>query len=218
MTAPGMTAVSVDAVVLRGTSDGTQVLLHRRTADPFRGDWALPGVLLRSGERITDAAVRAAGKALAQPGDVSGAGQLIVFDEPNRDPRGPTLSIATWVTVNPTFEPADLTAAYWTDWDQLPALAFDHDRILADVRPILAGKLWTDLTFTSALTGPVFGSRTALKITESLTGVEVDRGNLNREIKRVAERAEESVRSSWTGRPSTVWRWPGVRSNPRENS
>ncbi|KMV15901.1 hypothetical protein ACT17_22595 [Mycolicibacterium conceptionense] len=208
MTAPGMTAVSVDAVVLRGTSDGTQVLLHRRTTDPFRGDWALPGVLLRSGERITDAAVRAAGKAFAQPGDVSGAGQLIVFDEPNRDPRGPTLSIATWVTVNPTFEPADQATAHWADWDQLPALAFDHGRILTDVRPILAGKLWTDLAFTRALTGPVFGSRTALKITESLTGAEVDRGNLNREIKRVAERAEESVRSSWTGRPSTVWRWP----------
>lgn len=214
MTEPGMTVVSVDAVVLRAGGAGVEVLIHRRSTDPFRGKWALPGVLLGCGERITEAAVRAAGKAAVESGDVTGSGQLVVFDEPNRDPRGPTLSIAAWVTVQTEFEPVDPDSAMWANWGELPDLAFDHERILADVRPVLARKLWTDLTFTAALTGSTFGVRTALAITESLTGAKVDRGNLNREIRRVAERVPERVSSPSGGRPGAVWRWPNALPVP----
>lgn len=205
---PPLSAVSVDAVTLRADADGTRVLVHRRAAEPFRGEWALPGVLLGCGERITAAAVRAVGKAGVVPGDVTGAGQLTVFDEPNRDPRGPTLSITAWVTVASSFTLTDADTTRWVDWDRLPELAFDHGRILADVRPLLAGRLWSDVAFSAALTGPVFGVRTALAVTESLTGAEVDRGNLNRTLRRVASRADEPVRDSARGRPGTLWRWP----------
>ncbi|WP_231857302.1 NUDIX domain-containing protein [Tsukamurella tyrosinosolvens] len=202
-----MSAVSVDAVVLRGDETGTRVLVHRRAADPFLGDWALPGVLLGSGERITAAATRAAGKAHVSPEQVSGAGQLVVFDEPNRDPRGPTLSVATWVATRRELALPKADDARWVDWDALPELAFDHERILADVRPLLASKLWSDRDFTKALTGPEFEVRTALAITESLAGRAVDRGNLNRDIERVAERAGEAPRRG-RGRPGVLWRWP----------
>ncbi|ALG86646.1 hypothetical protein ACH46_05920 [Gordonia phthalatica] len=197
--------MSVDAVVLRTGGGGTQVLVHRRAAEPFAGEWALPGVLLGAGERISDAAVRAAGKAGVAVDHVSGVGQLVVFDEPHRDPRGPTLSISAWITVA-GFEPADPDEVRWVSWDAVPPLAFDHERILADVRPVLADKLWRDLTFSRALTGPGFSVRTALEITQSLAGAAVDRGNLNRTLKRIAVRSEEPV-ADGVGRPGAYWRW-----------
>lgn len=205
-------AVSVDAVVLQVGADGTEVLIHRRAAEPFAGDWALPGVLLGVGERISDAAIRAAGKAGVAATAVSGVGQLVVFDEPHRDPRGPTLSISAWVAVR-GFAPADPENTRWASWEALPRLAFDHSRILADVRPVLADRLWRDLEFTSALTGPEFSVRSALEITRSLTGAEVDRGNLNRTLKRIAVRSDEAS-SSGVGRPGSLWRWPSQKETP----
>lgn len=199
-------AVSVDAVVLRVGADGAEVLIHRRAAEPFAGDWALPGVLLGAGERISDAAIRAAGKAGVSAAAVDGVGQLVVFDEPHRDPRGPTLSISAWVAVR-GFEPSDPETARWVSWEALQPLAFDHTRILADVRPVLADKLWRDLTFTAALTGSEFSVRTALDVTRSLTGSDVDRGNLNRTLKRIAVRSDRES-SSGVGRPGALWRWP----------
>ena len=207
---PIQSAVSVDAVALRRTDTGVEVLTHRRATEPYAGRQALPGVLLGAGERITEAAIRALGKpgvGLA-PADALAAGQLVVFDEPHRDPRGPTLSIAAWVVVDPGAQVSDPGAATWSSWESVPQLAFDHDRILDDVRPVLVAKLWTDLHFTAALTGPHFGVRTALAITESLSGVEVDRGNLNRTLKRVAVRAQEPLRTGAGGRPGAVWSWP----------
>ena len=77
------------------------------------------------------------------------------------------------------------------------------------MRPVLAGKLWSDPEFTAALTGPVFGVRAALAAAESLTGAPVDRGNLNRTLKRIAVRADEvAAPDSSGGRPGAMWRWP----------
>lgn len=203
-----MTAVSVDVVALRTGDEGVQVLIHRRAADPHRGRWALPGVLLASGERISAAAVRAAGKAGVPPTGVVAVGQLVVFDEPNRDPRGPTLSVATWAVVDPAFAPPE--GARWAGWESPPELAFDHSRILRDARPLLAEKLWSDTRFTRALTGTEFNVRTALAVTRSLTDSDVDRGNLNRTIGRVATRVGEAASGRSGGRPGSLWRWRDV--------
>ncbi|GEE03737.1 NUDIX hydrolase [Gordonia spumicola] len=206
-------AVSVDAVVLRVSEEGTAILVHRRGAEPFTGEWALPGVLLGAGERISDAAIRAAGKAGVTAAEVTGVGQLVVFDEPHRDPRGPTLSISAWVAVGEhRASEAGASAAgeeseRWVEWDALPPLAFDHARILADVRPVLAEKLWRDLTFTASLLGREFSVRTALAVTASLTGDDVDRGNLNRTLKRIAVRSDVPGPSG-VGRPGAMWTWP----------
>ena len=88
----------------------------------------------------------------------------------------------------------------------MPPLAFDHERILADVRPVLADRLWRDLEFTAALIGPEFSVRTALDLTRSLTGAAVDRGNLNRTLRRIAVRSAEQD-SGGVGRPGALWRW-----------
>jgi 8-oxo-dGTP diphosphatase len=193
--------VSVDVLVLRYERTTRRVLLglHERTLDPFAGRPALPGVLLLRGERIRDAA----GRALAKVRLVArGAGQLVTFDEPNRDPRGPTLSIATWAVV------AEPGGARWVPIDRPPELAFDHDRIVADCRPLLAGMLWRETTFTRLLTGEEFAASDAVALHQALTGTAPDRGNLNRTLASIPGlHRTDRYASAGRGRPGTVWAW-----------
>ena len=94
--------VSVDVLALHFDRTSRQVKLGVtiRQWAPFAGQPALPGVLLGDGERLKDAALRAlTGKLQLAPATVSGIGQVVTFDEPNRDPRGPTLSVAMWAGV-----------------------------------------------------------------------------------------------------------------------
>lgn len=178
-----------------------------RAQDPFQGQLALPGVLLGLGERLQDAAHRAlTGKLGVPPESVSGIGQLVTFDRPNRDPRGPTLSIAMWAGVT---QPAE--AAVWTPLDHLPKLAFDHQRIVRDCRVLLSEALWRNTALSRALTGGRFPTADALDITASLVGRSPDRGNLNRTLRAVPglHRTDERVAARSTGRPAAVWEWDG---------
>lgn len=193
--------VSVDVLVLHYERPARQLRLglHVRTVDPFAGWPALPGVLLNRGERIRDAAARAVAKVGVRP---AGSGQLVTFDEPNRDPRGPTLSVATWAV---TTEPGTAT---WSPLDELPELAFDHARIVADCRPLLAGMLWRDVAFTRLLTGEEFTAPDGLALHTALTGAAPDRGNLNRTLAGLPGLTRtDRLAAPGRGRPGTVWAW-----------
>lgn len=201
--------VSVDVLGLRLQDDAgaVELLVHERPLEPFAGSLALPGVLLGRGERITHAGIRALAKTGLGNRDVLGIGQLVTFDEPNRDPRGPTLSIALWAGIRADAAASD--GSRWVSLDAPPQLAFDHNRIVHDVRPLLARMLWEDLDFTRALTGPTFPVRAAVQITAALTGRDPNRGNLNRTLTSLdaLERVESAAAPGRTGRPGTVWAW-----------
>ncbi|MEU2200872.1 hypothetical protein [Isoptericola sp. NPDC019482] len=206
MTAPDIfSVVSVDVVALAYDRSARRVLVAApvRTRDPFRGETALPGVVVHSGERLVDAAHRALDKvgATSPPGAV---GQLRTFDEPARDPRGPSLSVAMWAAYAPSDAPPP--GGPWFPVDDAPHLAFDHDRILAASRAIVAGMLWRDLDLTRALTGPELTATDAVAITEQLTG-QVHRGNLNRDLARLPGLVEAGLAHGGRGRPAKVWRW-----------
>ncbi|WP_409491293.1 NUDIX domain-containing protein [Amycolatopsis sp. cmx-11-12] len=205
------TPVSVDVLVVRFAPGTRTVLLGvaPRAAEPFEGELALPGVLLGRGERLREAAGRAAVTKLGLPPDaLSATGQLTTFDEPNRDPRGPTLSIALWATTDPALD--DPGNVVWTPLDAVPPLAFDHDRIVADCRPLLAERLWRDVAFTAGLLGPTFTTAQALDATEALTGDRPYPANLGRIMERVPglrRTTEHAAALPKGGRPPSLWRW-----------
>ena len=207
-------SVSVDVIVLRfGNPEPGRLRLgvSPRRREPYTGRLALPGVLLHSGERLRDAARRAAGRKLGIPdAAIVHTGQLAVFDEPSRDPRGPTLSVAMWAVVgSDEYRPTDDVDVHWLPFDKAAALAFDHDRIVYHGRRILGGLLWRHDRFTRAITGPKFPATFAVEITAELLGARPDAGNLNRTLKMLPglERTDERMRIQATGRPSVVWRW-----------
>lgn len=198
-------AVSVDVVALRFWTGETTVTfgIAARAHEPFTGRVALPGVLLGRGERLADAARRAVHTKLGvPPAAVGPVGQLVTFDEPSRDPRGPTLAIVMWAVTEPHEGPAQ-----WASFDSPPALAFDHNSIVAAARTQLAGLLWKDLTLTRALLGAQFPATRAVDLTTSLVGVRPDPANLNRTLAGIPglAKTDERRRTKATGRPAAVW-------------
>ncbi|AHH16283.1 putative hydrolase, NUDIX family [Nocardia nova SH22a] len=226
-------AVSLDVVALRfGADDPTVTFgVAPRRWDPFAGALALPGVLLGRGERLAAAARRAVHDKLGIPHErIRAVGQLVTFDEPHRDPRGPTLSIAMWAVLG---EPGDASGPgsaggteseeaaeagesgskatdlglRWVSFDDVPALAFDHNMIVGAARTRLAEMLWKDLTFTRALLGDRFPATRAVALSTALTGTRPDPGNLNRTLAALPglTRTGERTRVKATGRPAAIW-------------
>src|SRR5579859_3643782 len=124
-------SVTVDIVLL--TREPTpRILLIRRKRDPFAGAWALPGGFIDMDETLEQSARR---ELREETGiDVGELVQLYTFGDPGRDPRGRTISVAYLGRVDAAaLAPVaadDAAEVGWFALDALPALAFDHDRII----------------------------------------------------------------------------------------
>jgi 8-oxo-dGTP diphosphatase len=122
--------LTVDIVIAR--SDGSVVLVRRRH-DPFKGEWAIPGGFVEYGETVEEAAKREAKEETGL--DVELTKIVGVYSDPNRDPRGHTISICFLAREVGGELRADSDAkdAKYFHPSSLPSrLAFDHARILMD--------------------------------------------------------------------------------------
>lgn len=130
-------ALAVDGAVLvrqpgSGGGQRRHVLLIERGREPFKGEWALPGGFVEYGEDPDEAVVRE----VAEETGLSGLPfrQFHVFGAPGRDPRGHTVSVVYMAELAGALPAVlgsdDAAVARWFPVDELPALAFDHDRVL----------------------------------------------------------------------------------------
>lgn len=111
------------------------VLLIERGWDPFKGQWALPGGHVDSGETSLAASVRELEEETGITVPATDLRQVGAYDAPARDPRGRYVTVAYTATLPSLLPPKagdDATAARWWPLDALPDLAFDHAEILAD--------------------------------------------------------------------------------------
>jgi 8-oxo-dGTP diphosphatase len=123
-------ALTVDIVIRR--NDGSVVLVRRRNS-PFKGEWALPGGFVEYGETVEAAARREAKEETGL--DVELVKIVGVYSDPNRDPRGHTVSICFLAREVGGELRADSDAKDAKSFHPSslpPRLAFDHLRILAD--------------------------------------------------------------------------------------
>ncbi|MCB9831377.1 MAG: NUDIX hydrolase [Planctomycetes bacterium] len=130
-------AVTVDALVLTWGEEGLEVLLIERGHDPFAGHWALPGGFVDQDEALDQAMRR---ELLEEAGlEVGPILQIGAYGDPGRDPRGHTIGVAFLAAMPRTTLTERISAG--DDARQvalfplknLPALAFDHGRMLADL-------------------------------------------------------------------------------------
>ena len=139
---PGLT---VDCVVfgLDLLEESLKVMLIERDVEPFRGEWAIPGGFVRSNETLMEAANRE----LAEETGIKDVflEQLFTFGDPGRDPRGWVVSVAYYALVSPEkhriVAATDARQAKWFRVDSLPAVPFDHAKILKTALNRLRGKL-----------------------------------------------------------------------------
>lgn len=210
--------VSVDVVPVWVKGGQVMLGLGIRQLEPFKGVLALPGVLMGH-ERSLEAALRALKSkvGIERPRLLREAG---VFDSPERDPRGPTLSLAKVAILDPAEAETARTAGnlscvplHEVASDPLEpredALPFDHDRIVQHARKHLARELWVDEEITRSLMGERFTTREAVAVHRDITGdVSLHPSNIRRRLIALEglEDSEEVV-SEGQGRPSTAWQW-----------
>jgi 8-oxo-dGTP diphosphatase len=109
------------------------VLLIERAHGPFEGRWALPGGFVDEHEPLERAALRELREETGLQLDE--VVQFRTYGDPGRDPRGHTITV---VFIAPVRERAavaaadDAARAGWFPVDELPPLAFDHDRIIPE--------------------------------------------------------------------------------------
>jgi len=136
-------AIAVDVVLLTIQAGILKLLLVKRQQPPHRGAWALPGGLVGPDESV-DAAVLRELQEETNIGNIY-LEQLYTFGEPGRDPRGRVITVAYYALVN--WQQFQLKArqrvsqANWFAVKRLPALAFDHDRIVAYALERLRNKI-----------------------------------------------------------------------------
>ena len=126
-------AVTTDIAVFCEQGGVASILLIQRGHEPFAGSWALPGGFLDEGETLEACAAR---ELAEETGLVAGDLSLFgTYSDPGRDPRGRTISVAFWTRVRAGVEATagdDAAACRWFALEDLPDLAFDHDRIVKD--------------------------------------------------------------------------------------
>jgi len=123
--------VTADAAVFAFVESEVRLLLVQRKRPPYQGQWALPGGFIEMDEDLKDAAARE----LAEETSLKGVRlvQFGTFGTPGRDPRGRVISVAYTGIAEAGWENVraadDAAAVKWHDIDNLPALAFDHDKV-----------------------------------------------------------------------------------------
>lgn len=121
--------LAVDALIIY---EGKLVLIKRKNP-PYKGQFALPGGSVEIGETVEEATIREAKEETDL--DVKIVELLGVYSDPSRDPRGHTVSICFVAKGEGNLRAgSDASDIELFDFDQLPELAFDHNKIIEDYK------------------------------------------------------------------------------------
>jgi 8-oxo-dGTP diphosphatase len=181
-------AVTVDIAMLTVRRGQLSVLLVRRGTHPYQGRWALPGGFVTPEEDLDAAAARELAEETGL-GDHVHLEQLRSYGDPGRDPRMRVVSVAYLALVPDPARPVAGTdaaeARFWPvedlEADGGPALAFDHDRILADAVERARAKLEYTSLATWLLDEP-FTIAELRRVYEAVWGVELHPANFRRKV------------------------------------
>ncbi|WP_462281190.1 NUDIX domain-containing protein [Salinivirga cyanobacteriivorans] len=129
-------AVTVDIILFTNETD-PKVLLIERKNPPFQGNWAFPGGFIEPDETLEDAAKRELKEETGMM--IHNLEQFKTYSEPNRDPRGRTISTVFYATITPDLASRvsagdDAAKADWFLLEKLPDLAFDHQKIINEAK------------------------------------------------------------------------------------
>jgi 8-oxo-dGTP diphosphatase len=177
-------ALTVDAVVFGFDGGSLKILLIRRGIEPFLGTWALPGGFVRMAESLEEAARRE----LAEESGLDSIWleQLATYGGIDRDPRGRVVSVAYLALValvqHRPSAATDAVDAAWFAIDDLPDLAFDHERIIDDGLKRLRAKVrYAPIGFE--LLPEKFTMPQLQELYETVLGQDLDKRNFRKRFK-----------------------------------
>ncbi|MEL7122775.1 MAG: NUDIX domain-containing protein [Bacteroidota bacterium] len=204
-------AVTVDCVIFGMTDQfELKVLLIQRKNEPYINEWALPGGFVDMKEDLETAALRE----LEEETGIKDVfiEQLYTFGSPIRDPRGRVISIAYYALVNlekhPVRASSDAREVNWFDFNDLPALAFDHKNILQVAIERLRAKVrYQPIGFE--LLPEQFTLTQLQKLYETILGVEapLNKRNFRTRILKMGVLQESGIQEGVAHRPAKLYRF-----------
>jgi len=126
--------LTVDAVI---PYQGKKIVVIRRKNEPFKGYYALPGGIVEYGETVEEAVLREVKEETGL--DVEIHKLVGVYSDPRRDPRGHFVSIC-FITIPIGGElkaGSDAKDIALFSLDNIPKLAFDHNKMIEDAKKYL---------------------------------------------------------------------------------
>lgn len=126
--------VTVDVVIMTIIDNELKVLLVKRTNEPFKSRWSIPGGFIRLSENLDEAALRL----LKEKANVQNIylEQLYTFGDPLRYPNARVITCAYFALLRAEDIELQIRDKYedsevqWHSVDNLPPLAFDHKEII----------------------------------------------------------------------------------------
>ena len=125
--------LTVDAII---PYQGKIIVIRRRN-EPFKGYYALPGGIVEYGETVEEAVLREVKEETGL--DVKIYKLVGVYSDPKRDPRGHFVSIC-FITLPVGGElkaGSDAKDIALFSLDNIPKLAFDHNKMIEDAKKYL---------------------------------------------------------------------------------
>jgi 8-oxo-dGTP diphosphatase len=125
-----MRPLAVDAIIIYRN----KLVFIKRVHEPYKDKLALPGGFVKDDETVEEAVIR---EAKEETGLDAGIIKLTgVYSEPHRDPRGPVVSICFILkaTGGELKAATDAKDAVLLDINDIPELAFDHNRMIDDAK------------------------------------------------------------------------------------
>jgi 8-oxo-dGTP diphosphatase len=184
---PESVSIAVSTVIFALRSDGEdagaslRVPLVRRIREPFKGKWALPGGPIGSRESLVEAARRS----LLETTRLTPTylEQLYAFGEADRAPGDRVVSIVYWALVRPdeAERAAEGENVRWFAEEELPELAFDHNRIVAYALRRLRTKMEYS-RIAHAFLGSTFTLAELRQVHEAVLQKQLDPANFRRQI------------------------------------
>ena len=190
-------SVTTDCVIFGFDGTKLSVLLIERGVEPYKDRWALPGGFLKMNEDADTGAKRE----LQEETGLEGAyiQQFYTFTAPERDPRERVITIAYYALVRMQDVKGgdDAADARWFALDEVPQLAFDHDRILRKAEQALRQQIHFEPVGFELLPEE-FTIKELQNLYEAILGVRFDRRNFYNKMKRLEmlDQMEETVNPS----------------------
>lgn len=174
-------SVTMDCVIFGFDGASLQVLLIERGLEPYKGRWAFPGGFVKMDESCEEGAIRE----LKEETGLTDAyiEQFHAFSDPNRDPRERVITIAYYALVRKqeVVGGDDAAKAQWFALNDIPQLAFDHDRILRVALSRLREKIHFEPIGFELLPAK-FTMKQLQQLYEAILDMRFDRGNFAKKM------------------------------------
>lgn len=205
-------AVSTVIFAIRPAADPAargilSIPLVRRTREPFGGRWSLPGGAADAAEGLADTAARK----LYETTQLAPAylEQLYAFGGTDRSWSGRVVTVAYWALVRADLadQAAESENVRWFAADELPELAFDHNRIVEYALWRLRNKLEYS-RIAQAFLGETFTLTQLRHVHEIVLQRPLDPANFRRQMESSpAVVATDEVVSGGRHRPPRLYRY-----------